>query len=487
MHLRVFRREDAKAFFWKRLNGEDDDEDEEGDEEEGAGDPPQVSATGETSTLLEIFPLLQGNVSSLCRCAVSDGSAPKCDACAICGDEPRPSLCKGLHSALLRCSCIPKEWLVRSFTALYAPMHIALDIPTPLGEAGTNGGVGRTKKSAVVAAYDDGLGEDPKPFEHLVGKVSWSPIRTDMFTTQDGVEGGGVDGVEQYCPDEPDGDDDAFKLICSVANALSRVSVPARNPSVPSGNERRSPGPRGGLIHVDSHADAGTDCQKEYNGTHVYVVPTLEELEVEIATALRLTGPDDVDEIIAGSLPGSGSAVSDAIQGLEAVTLTQQEEGGAVSPCPVQDEDVGSTSFIDAFSLVTSPRAHELTGVLFTWKIIGVDSFASFDTPSNIESADSIAYSKCRFRVTAALTSELQDAICDRSMHNSMHNESVCSDDDSTACSADEEKETADEDDDEDDDDEPQLRKVSRRLRARLLSLCGSIAYLLGDAMGGYK
>jgi hypothetical protein len=77
-------------------------------------------------------------------------------------------------------------------------------------------------------------------------------------------------------------------------------------------------------------------------------------------------------------------------------------------------------------------------------------------------------------------------------MHNSMHNvedEDASSDEDELACKNGDKVDEGDEEDDDEDDEEEgcALRKVSRRLRARLLSLCGSVAYLLGDAMGGYQ
>lgn len=81
----------------------------------------------------------------------------------------------------------------------------------------------------------------------------------------------------------------------------------------------------------------------------------------------------------------------------------------------------------------------------------------------------------------------MQDAICDRSMHNSMHNVESYESEDSDECSNDNDDDDADAEEESLLIEEKKIRKVSRGLRARLLSLCGSIAYLLGDSMGGYQ
>ncbi|CAE7465064.1 unnamed protein product, partial [Symbiodinium microadriaticum] len=223
------------------------------------------------------------------------------------------------------------DWLVQSFAALYAPVHIALDIPPPLN--GELGAAGRPKKKAV-AAYDDGLGEEPKPFEHLLGvsKVSWSADKAvNASKSEDSADINGIDGVdEQYFHDQPDGDDDAFRLICSVANALAATSRAAPTAvgscGSPGKSERRSPGPVGGLIAAVDSDLHDEDEEKEYSEVHA-----------------------------------------------------------------TQEEDMGSFSFMEAFRLVTEPNAHHLTGVLFTWKIIGVDSFAPADADVDPE----ISYDRC--------------------------------------------------------------------------------------------
>lgn len=468
-------REEAKAFFWKRLNGTDSDEDSYGDDDEDEDEEvaPICSKSASLSALDEVlskYPALQGSVASLCRSCRRDDHESK--ASCECADDR-----KGIYDAVMHSSCVPKKWMVVAFGALYAPIHIALDIPPPPSAAKDAPSKGQ------VAAYEDGLGEDPKPFEHLlvggdkkniISKASTSGPSVSWGT--DGDIDDDDDQVEKeaaYFPDQPEGDDDAFRLICSVANALCLASTPTiPRPRGEDANKSSSPALTGIVTCEEGDVSAKRN-DEVYRNVPVYAMPTANDLGDEIAIGLRVEAVEDIDVMSAGVVPSSPGSFEDE-------SSVSKSKDGLLRNESV--EDMCSTHFLEAFQLVTAPDAHELTGVTFTWKIVGADSFVSSIAD------EGVSYDNCRFRVSAALTSEMQDAICDRSMHNSMHNiddDSLNSDESSLGGGNSGGGDVDDENDDE--EDEQDLRKVSRRLRARLLSLCGSIAYLLGDAMGGYQ
>jgi len=196
--------------------------------------------------------------------------------------------------------------------------------------------------------------------------------------------------------------------------------------------------------------------------------------------------------MVSGMLPTTDSGeISNGVDKEHENSKVDEPEDSVGAPC---------SSFIEAFSIVTSPTAHELTGVTFTWRETAgsllpanvIDSgLCSAMNGLNGLSGDTSSGSSCeniptRFRISASLTDEMQEVICDRSMHNSMHNVdySDVDSDESLGGGA-----VSDEDEScvSSESQGKPLRKVSRQLRARLISLCGSIAYLCGDAMGGYQ
>jgi hypothetical protein len=435
------------------------------------------------------LPKLHGAVSSLrlgaCGQSSEEGTAATCTC--TCGED---CVCSEVFSALCKSSCMPKPWMQQAFVSLYAPMHLALDIPKEAIATGKHTSPG---KRAGVAAYGDGLGEEAKPFEHLlVGGDHKSSVRWEQQDSpkkeKASEQRGGIDDIDEdeddlVRADLPEGDDDAFRLISALATALSRIETQA--PAAVAAAATRSPSPdAGGLMSCVDSCDVFASSDKEaYSSVLVYSLPSAEDMASEIVGGLQLEAMDNLVVLAGAPLPSA--LASEDLCGAEAgAPLAGSGVGGHGEG---EGEDVCSASFLEAFKLVTSPTAHELTGATFTWKIIGVDSFAASPTE-----AAQVSYGQCRFRVTVKLTSEMEDAICDRSMHNSMHNvedEDASSDEDELACKNGDKVDEGDEEDDDEDDEEEgcALRKVSRRLRARLLSLCGSVAYLLGDAMGGYQ
>jgi hypothetical protein len=400
--FKLLLRDDAKAYFWKRQKeGEDEDEEDEDDEDD---DDEQNSE--DYIDLKDVSPCLNtGDVSSLCRCLPH---VERCDA-AFCGT----------YSHLIHSSCMPKRWMVSAFQALYAPIHTALNIPLP------------TSPNQVLP-HEDGLGEDSTPLDNLVSSKA-------------------QDDENDYS-DQPEGDDDAFNLICRVANALSR-GASGIDPSVD-------------LTALDDHFQNFSLDDPEGSGTGGLIKLKESKFLVEKEQqSLQINRAVDVSDL-AREFPAGLLVVS---EGTFPLSIPQQAITNPEKELPVWD--CSSPDFLEAFELVTAPLAHELTGVNFVWKELpALDS--------------SFTLRQQRFRMNVSLTCAMQDAICDRSMHNSMHMVDSYESDDSESCGA------ASGDADEDSlaaVEEKQIRKVSRQLRARLLSLCGSIAYLLGDSMGGYE
>lgn len=466
-------REEAKAYFWKRLNGpgddDDDDDDEEEDESNHGGREKVSKGVSALQQQLAHLPMLQGPVSELRSCS--------------CQCEAANDLHKEVYNALLKSSCMPKPWMQLAFLSLYAPAHLALDLPQESLASGRH----HTSPSrpAPEAAYN-ALGEDIKPFEHLlVGGDHKNSVHWQQHDQHEEKPSGNIEDIDEDVThsDIPEGDVDAFSLICALATALSRIDkqVPASASII-----AQSPSPDAeGLVSCLNSSELFEIRGKEaYESVPVHALPSAEDLSYEISTGLQVDSIDHLEVLAAGLLPTSLLS-SDPCE-TPTITVTGGDSFGVGDG--VVGDDVCSASFVEAFELVTSPTAHELTGAVFTWKIIGVDSFAS---TSN--SSERVSFGQCRFRVNVALTAEMEDAICDRSMHNSMHNvddnslqseETACEGGDKAVKEVDDEEEDEDE---EEEEEEGNLRKVSRRLRARLLSLCGSVAYLLGDAMGGYQ
>jgi hypothetical protein len=320
---------------------------------------------------------------------------------------------------------MPKRWMVSAFQSLYAPIHTALDIPLP------------TSPNQILP-HEDGLGEDTTPLDNLVSNKS-------------------PEDEGDYC-DQPEGDDDAFNLICRVANALSRGAngIDGSVDLTALDNE----------FQKVSFVDQLEGCEgivkvqvKELRKNPLPQKKEEDQLTLQINSAIELS--DLSMEFTEGLVVVSeGRFPSQAIQS----TTPQPTEVPSVWDC-------SSPHFLEAFELVTAPLAHELTGVNFVWKELPPVASTSFTLRQQ------------RYRLSVSLTPAMQDAICDRSMHNSMHMVESYESEDSESCGA-----HSEEGEEESDVvEEKQIRKVSRQLRARLLSLCGSVAYLLGDSMGGYE
>ena len=320
--------------------------------------------------------------------------------------------------------------MISAFQALYAPIHAALDIPLP-------------SAANQVLPHEDGLGEDRSPLDQIL------PSKSEDSDT--------------YYPDQPDGDDDAFSLICQVANALSR-GADGTDPSydinaLENTLQKQS---------LNDDKDSGIVCLKEST-------PKSEEDQGEAIAIHRVVDPN---ELVADLLCGQNVKFVEDLMIQSCGSFRNSITGGSsLSSDKLISEpsdvawNCSSPDFLEAFELLTAPLAHELTGVNFVWKEIPLQHSSSH-LPHQ------------RFRVSAGLIPAMQDAICDRSMHNSMHMvDSYESDDESENC--------GNQGDDADDEsvvvEEKIIRKVSRQLRARLLSLCGSVAYLMGDSMGGYE
>jgi hypothetical protein len=328
--------------------------------------------------------------------------------------------------------------MVSAFQALYAPIHTALDIPLPTS-------------ANQVLPHEDGLGEDRSPLDHIL------PSKSEDSDT--------------YYPDQPDGDDDAFNLICQVANALSRgadgtdhsyeIDALAKSLKKQSLKDQQD----SGIVRLKEEAIESEDNpshQEEGDGTLRLQVNRVVDSNELMEDLLWGQHVQSIDELI---IESSGTFRS-------SLTANSSITSDLVFPEPTTAAwNCSSSDFLEAFELLTAPLAHELTGVNFVWKEI----------PSQQPSSSHLPHQ--RFRVSVGLIPAMQDAICDRSMHNSMHMvDSYESDDESQNCDN-----QGDEDEESVVIEEKVIRKVSRQLRARLLSLCGSIAYLMGDSMGGYE
>lgn len=322
--------------------------------------------------------------------------------------------------------------MISAFQALYAPIHAALDIPLP-------------SSANQVLPHEDGLGEDRSPLDQIL------PSRSEDSDT--------------YYPDQPDGDDDAFYLICQVANALSRgadgtdpsydINALENNLQKQSLNDDEE----SGIVHLKESTPKSEELEGEAIPISIHRAADPNELIADLLCGQNMKCVEDLIIQSSGSFRNSITGETS----LSSANLISESTGVAWN--------CSSPDFLEAFELLTAPLAHELTGVNFVWKEIPLQHSSSH-LPHQ------------RFRVSAGLIPAMQDAICDRSMHNSMHMvDSYESDDESENC--------GNQGDDADDEsvviEEKIIRKVSRQLRARLLSLCGSVAYLMGDSMGGYE
>jgi len=280
---------------------------------------------------------------------------------------------------------------------------------------------------------DDGLDEEgvDVPFKHL--------LKFNEFN-EDEKELGGENSSRHI----QEGDADAFDLLCTVVKLLMNCKSDGMKPASTDTNKLKQPVERKKLLPEDFPENEGntvsfttesqecvsaSDCVGE--DINVWSIDSLFEMTSEVFgegnTQLFESGKFSFVELRHDdSLEDKEGDDDDYVKlSVDDLVLNDYDSAKDDSTHPVCCTD--SKQFQEAFTLLCSNESSALTGVVFKW------SKASISKEND---------EHLRYRLSVEDTVE-GDGI--------------------------------------------NMREVSEKLRSRLLSLCGSIAYLCGDAMGGYK
>ena len=400
-------REEAKEYFWDRIDNDESDDDATDDSDDEA--KGMSSCVEDRSSSKE----QRGRISTLLQ-----------ESC----DENNDSLLKTIVSS----TTLPRSWLINSYMTLFAPLDVAFDISIDY-------------ITSARGYVEDGLGEDVNiPFHHL------------------------IDENENKAPME--GDADAFNLICIVANFLMKCKIAGHTESTETFSKNITP------LHTDSDniislVNPSENCE---NNEHHQSEMCSDSSKVEVWHM------DCADDIIHEVISSRHNDTPPELL-MSGRILTSRVDEEKNMQCVVQssveslriDNDVGddethipkvdmaastpfneSSGFIEAFRIISSSASSSLIGAIFNWSYCGESDDA---TGEQILGDTDAAITTPQFRISVELLPSLMASV-DKSS-----------------------------DEVELDSYDINLRSVSRRLRSRLLSLCGSISYMCGDAMGGYE
>ena len=459
-------REEAKEHFWDRNDDSDadwSDEDEDEDEDEVSDEEVEQTTckvAGEAMPQKTLH--TGGNMSSLLTAAESSDEQ----------DLEEANI--QLLDAILASSALPRSWLVNSYMTLFSPLNVAFDISLTLIEN-------------EMGCVDDGLGEDVQvPFAHLLQDTDKKEKRiSGEEEEQEKEEEDSRSQSEDF--ELKEGDVDAFNLICSVIKSLMKCKSQGKNhlSSVGNGDSVKSPSQRDAdeflenqnsekivPVSFQSKKEDKEDNNDEEGTTSadvsvdIWEMESLLEMTQEVFQHLGGRGSPELIEsggFVASTPVEDKEPCDDISSAVHAMTLednnanTDNDSNGhkearfdmGVNLTDVSNE---STNFRDAFRAIASGSASALTGVIFKWRRGGEEGKGEEKVGS--EEGKQVSNAP-RYRLSV----EVMGSVLTSNEEN----------------------------DDESQDMNIALREVSSRLRSRLLSLCGSIAYLCGDAMGGYK
>jgi tetratricopeptide (TPR) repeat protein len=423
-------RAEAKEYFWDR-NGDDSDDDSDwsdDDSEEGsAASNDEDGDVKEKDDEEDDIPQIGGSITKLRSCI---GTAEELDANRV------------LFDSILESSTLPRSWLVNSYMTLFAPLNIAFDLTSEM-------------VANQVNHVDDGLDEEGKtiPFMHLL----------DISNVDDEATS------DESAPCElKEGDMDSFKLLCTVVGLLMKCKSACPDtsaidkskhvdPVTPSTSDVTVfPENDGNKVSLAFVKATGKDVENNDDSrciddsevkVEVWSVDSLLDMTTEVfgcqGTDIFESGrfSSDLSESKVTSRGVDDEADDDDYVKLSMKDLVLNDcdfPGVAAQKDSQAGTCNASVNFQEAFSLICSGEASALTGVEFKWCKKGDTDNACYRL--HVEVMDSVMSGKAE---------EGKDVV--------------------------------------EGDDVTTSRDVSPKLRSRLLSLCGSIAYLCGDAMGGYK